>query len=176
MGGLFEAAAAGDPRAVAEVQGIVRAFARSICRGGSLPGAPELDWEDVAQEALRKLLALGLRQYSGRGTERSYLFSVVKATLIEMGRSAKRRHARETAALPNGAPSPHDPSGSIDLAAILAALPGDCRNLIERAIFEDVPYADLAAEMGIAESSVRARLCRCLQRARAIASGEETRR
>lgn len=174
MGELFDAAVAGDGKALAELHALVRSFARTVCRGGGPAGSPDLDWEDVAQEAWRKLLAAGLAQYSGRGTERSYLFSVVKATVIGMGRSAGRRRLRETA-VAQGAPTTSDPSGALDVRAILAALPSECRTLIERAFFDDATYPELAEELRMAESSVRAKLSRCLRRARDLASGGERR-
>jgi RNA polymerase sigma factor (sigma-70 family) len=173
VGNLFDAAAAGDGPALAELQRIVRRFARAVFRQGGPPGAPDLDWEDVSQEAWRKLLDSGLRQYAGRGTERAYLFSIVKATAIGMARSARRRRFRENAELPNGVPCRPDPSDGLTVRALLAALPEECRSLLRRAFFEDATYADLAAELGLQESSVRARLSRCLRRARELAAGKE---
>jgi len=170
MGDLFEAARDNDPGAVAELDRIVRGFARRVCRGGGPPGAPELDWEDVAQEACHKLHAVGFEQYRGSGSERSYLYSVVKATVIQMARSSSRRQRRELVVAPDEtAPTP-DPHAPLDVRRILAALDAACRDLIERLFLRDDSYAEAARDLGLAESSVRAKLSRCLKRARQIAN------
>lgn len=170
MGNLFKAAAAADPEAVAEVQRMLRAFARQICHGGGPTGARAVDWEDVAQETARKLFSTGLQQYRGKGSERSYLYSMVKATVIQMSRAARRRSLREEIAVANGPLHvTSDPAPRLDVQAILAALEADCRDIIERAMLRDEPYADIARDLGLAESSARARLSRCLKKARVIA-------
>jgi len=170
MGELFNAARAGGAEAIEEVHRLVRVFARQICRGGGPPGAPGVDWEDVAQEAGRKLLALGLGQFRGDGSERSYLYSVVKATVLEMARSAARRLRREDRAASISPVRPFDPGARLDVQSILAALGPPCRDIIERVLLRDEPYAAVAQDLGLAESSVRARLSRCLRRAREMVS------
>jgi RNA polymerase sigma factor (sigma-70 family) len=166
---LFEAAAAGQAEAVAEVHRLLRGFARHVCRGGGPHGEAALDWEDVAQEAARRLLGVGLAQYAGAGSERSYMYSLVKTTVIQMSRAAARRQRREEDAVANGpVPVAADPGSHMEVRRILAALDPPCREIIRRALLQDEPYADLARELGLAESSVRARLSRCLQKARRL--------
>ena len=63
-------------------------------------GAPDLDWEDVAQESYRRLHEVGFERYRAVGSERSYAYSVVKATVIQMSRTARRRRRREGHAAP----------------------------------------------------------------------------
>jgi len=169
MPDFFRAAASGDAAAVAEVHRLLQAFSRQVCRGRGPAGETALDWEDVAQEAARQLFAKGLGQYRGQGTERSYLYSLVKATVIQMSRSAARRLRREEVAMA-GEPlhTPPNPGAGLDVRKILAALDPKCRDLIERAILRDESYADIARDLGLAESSVRARLSRCLQKARRL--------
>ena len=171
MSGLFHDLRARDPAAQAEADRVIRRFARLVCRGGGPPGAPDLDWEDVAQEAYRKLFSVGLDQYRGGGTESSYLYSIVKATVIQMARSADRRQRRETALSSNDpAPRSMDPVAMLDVRRVLATLDPGCRELIERFFLRDETHADLARDLGLVESSVRARLSRCLKRAREIAT------
>jgi len=169
MSELFEALRRGESDAQARVDRIVRQFARKLCRGGGLPGLPAVDWEDVAQEACHRLYAFGLAQYRGQGTERSYLYSIVKATVIQMARSGGRRQRREQAVVVAEAGPAISPERSLDVRRILAELDPACRDLVSRAILRDEGYASIAASLGLAESSVRAKLSRCLQRAREIA-------
>jgi RNA polymerase sigma factor (sigma-70 family) len=174
MGFLFDAASRGDRQAQAEVARLVRNFAQALCRGGGPPAAPDLDWEDVAQEAARKIFSVGLTQYRGQGTERSYLYSAVKSTMIQMSRTAARRRRREAQALREDLVQPDDPGPKLQVAHILDQLPQDCRALIERVFLHEEPYADLARDLAIEESSVRARVSRCIRRARSVATEART--
>ncbi len=167
MADLFEAARAGDSAAQAEIARLVRAFARQVCRGGGPSGSLDSSWEDVAQEACRKIFTTGLARFRGVGTEQSFLYSVVRLTVIQMSRSANRRLRREETRSP--IPSPQDgPDSRIDVLKILSRMPSDCRQLMERVFLSGDAYRDLAQELGLEESSVRSRLSRCLKRARQI--------
>jgi len=170
MGGLIQRLQAGDRTAQQEANRLVRTFARKICRGGGPSGA--IDWEDVAQESLRKLYAVGLQQYRGAGSSKSYLYSIVKATVIQMARSSSRQQVREDTAMalpPNPGVQPND---SMDVRLVLRTLDPACRDLITKIFFLDVSSADLARTLGLTESSVRVRLSRCLGKARRIATKE----
>jgi RNA polymerase sigma factor (sigma-70 family) len=171
MSDLFERLREGDPEAQERVDRLVRQFARKLCRGGNLPGLPAIDWEDVAQEACHRLYAVGLSQFSGRGTPRSYLYSIVKTTVIQLARSEGRRQRREQVVAAAGELPESSPDGRLDVRRILAALDPACRELVVRAILQDEGYASIASSLGLAESSVRAKLSRCLRRAREIALG-----
>lgn len=170
MGGLFAKVLAGDPAATRRLHRTVREMARQVCRGGGPPGAPEIDWEDVAQECGRKLLSGVLDRYRGEGAERSYLYSVVKATVLEMARASARRRRREEASATNGPVAAANPDASLDVRSLLSALDPICREVIRRVVLQDELYADVARVLGMAESSVRARLSRCLGQARRLAS------
>ena len=69
------------------------------------------------------------------------------------------------------------PSGSFgtdparDAAAMLDRLDDGCRQLIDNVFFHGVAYARLAREENLAESSIRARVSRCLRTLR-LASSE----
>jgi len=166
---LFERAQSGDVRAVEALHRIVRGMARSVCRGGGPPGAADIDWEDVAQEAYRRLHEVGFDSYRARGSERSYVYSVVKATVIQIARSTVRRRNREDLVAPAPVADAHDVASKLSVRGILKALDEACRDVIERLFLRDQTYAEVARELGLAESSVRAKLSRCLRRARQIA-------
>lgn len=169
MAELFDAARRGDRGGQEEVARLIRTFAQGVCRGSGPRGAPEFDWEDVAQEALRRFFTMGLDQYRGQGSERSYLYTIVKSTFIQLARTAARRRRREESAASDGLAAPHDPTLKLHLASILQRLSPDCRDLMERVFLYGEPYSALALELEMAESSVRAKLSRCLQRARMAA-------
>ena len=165
-GDLFGRARAGDRSAEAEISDLTRAFARLICRGGGPSGAPDIGWEDVAQESLRKLFSVGLDRYRGTGSEKSYLYTIVKSTMIAMSRSARRRRAREEAMARPEAAAPSSSGQRLDVEGILGRLSGECRALLERAFLHGEPYPALARALGIEESSVRAKVSRCIHKAR----------
>lgn len=166
MGSLFEASSRGDRAGQEEIARLMRHFARVLCRGGGPPGAPDLDWEDVAQEALRKLFHVGLGQYRGQGSEKSYLFSIVKCTMIQMARTAHRRRRREANAVAEDLVPPHNPGPRMLVTRILNLVSAECRELLERVFLYGEPYAELAHALAMEESSVRAKVSRCIRKAR----------
>jgi len=172
MVGLFHAARAGDQAAVAEIHRLTRVFARELCRGGGPPGAFDLDWEDVAQEAGLKVFGGGLEKYEGRGTEQSYLYTIVKTTMINMLRSSDRRRRREEATGWNEVVTTIATESRLKIGRILSCLPDTCRDLIVMVFFYGFSYADLATRMSLQESSVRSKLSRCIQSARESAIPE----
>ena len=171
MSGLFERASRGDTTAQSEIHLIMRRIARAISsRGG--PGGVDLDWEDVAQEASRRFFSLGIRQYRGVGTEESFLFGIVRSTVLQIVRSAMRRRQRETDPGSLGAVVVRPTEHRIDAQLILGRLDPECARLLERVFLHDVPYPALADELGIQENSVRVRVSRCLRKAMDVAGGD----
>jgi RNA polymerase sigma factor (sigma-70 family) len=168
MHDLFERARTHDRAAVEELDRMVRDLSRAVCRGGGPGASPDLDWEDVAQEVYRRLHAVGFESYRRRGSERSYVYSMVKATAIQMARSFRRRRKREDHAAESPTVEAPDATSRLSVRSILEALDEGCRDLIERLFLRDQTYAEAAGELGLAESSVRAKLSRCLRRARQI--------
>ena len=172
MASLFESARIGDRRATSEVLRILRSFARTVCRSGGPSGSHDVTWEDVAQEAARRFFESGLARYRGHGSETSYLYSIVKTTVLELARSASRRSRRERKRQDEPTPPPPDPLAFLEVAAALRPLSEPCRALLVRVFLEDASYAELAKEYGLTESSVRSRMTRCLKQARQVAAKE----
>lgn len=166
----FPAARKGEAWAQEEIVELVARFSRHVCSSlqGSL--AAEIGWEDVAQEANRRIFTVGLQQYSGGGSEESYLYTIVKSTLVMIARGSQRRRTREEATAPEDPVDRSDPQARLDAALILKRLDESCRDLLRRVFLEDTPYDRLAAELQLAESSVRAKVSRCLGRARELAA------
>jgi RNA polymerase sigma factor (sigma-70 family) len=166
--GTIEAARQGASWAEAAIADAIRAFAQAISRGRGPMASASIDWEDVAQEASRRFFSRGMDQYRATGSEKGYLYTIVKATWIQLARSASRRRKREEIANPIPS-SPRDPNPRLELLDVLRRLDSTCQELLERVFFDGASYADLADELGLAESSVRSRITRCIQKARAIA-------
>jgi RNA polymerase sigma factor (sigma-70 family) len=164
----FAAARNGERWAQEEIVELVSRFARHVCTQlqGSL--AAEVGWEDVAQEANRRVFTVGLAQYGGAGSEESYLYTIVKSTLVMIARSSQRRRKREEATAADDPVDRADPHARLEADRILSRLEERCRELLRRVFLEETPYDRLAAELQLAESSVRAKVSRCLGRAREL--------
>jgi RNA polymerase sigma-70 factor (ECF subfamily) len=166
---LVEASRRGEGWAQEEVMRLIRSFARYLCRGRSTSAEPEPEWEDVAQEAARRFFTSGLAHFKTGGPERSYVYTIVKAARIQIYRSMSRRSRRESAAAREDVTPPPAETRTL-LFRVLSRIPDTCRELLERVFFDGSSHAELAQELGLAESSVRSRLTRCLQRAREVVS------
>ena len=169
--GVLGAAQRGEPWAEGEIVRLVRAFARHLSRAPAAGGAPEPEWEDVAQEACRRVFASGLKHYRPGGNDRGYLYSIVKATRIQIYRGLSRRRRRELAVEIDETVEPEVERRTL-LYRLLGRLGDTCRALLQRAFFDGASYEELAVELGLVESSVRSRVTRCLQQARAQAESK----
>ncbi len=166
----FAAVRRGEAWAEREVSQLIQRFARHACSRVGTALQVELGWEDVAQEASRRFFATGIHQYGGTGSEESYLYTVVKSTLIQIARSANRRKKREDVAAETETVTHSNSQHRLDVELILNRLDEVCRDLLKRAFLEEVPYATLARDLELAESSVRAKVSRCVRRAREFSS------
>jgi RNA polymerase sigma factor (sigma-70 family) len=168
MDGVFERALRGERAAQSKIHQTIRRMAKAICahRG---PKRVDLDWEDVAQEASRRFFTAGIGQYCGRGTEESFLFGIVRTTVLQISRGATRRRQREADPGALGANVSHPAEHRLDARWILSRLDEECAQLLERVYLHDMPYAVLAAELGLREGAIRVRVSRCLRKAMEIA-------
>lgn len=169
---LVAAARRGERWAEEELFGLVRAFARHVCGKSAGASLPEVDWEDVAQEAGRRFFAVGLDRFKLGGPVKIYVYAFVRSAYLQMQRSAWRRRRREDAAAPaiDEPGQAADPETRTLLHGILKRLSAECRELLGQLYFDGATYAELAAGLGLADSSLRARTSRCLKKARDIVS------
>jgi len=168
MSDLFQRARDGDARAQTEIHGIIRRIARAVCRDGG-PGGADVNWEDVSQEASRRILTVGIHQFRGSGSLEGYIYAVVRSTVLQAVRAASRRRNREKFFTREPVHDSRDHDTRLDVRGILARLPAECAWLLDQVFLRGVPYRDLAAEMAMLESSVRVKVSRCLKRAMQIA-------
>ena len=162
---VFEDAIGGDPAAQEEIVRLIRHLSRAACaRGG--PATADIDWEDVAQDACRRFFSAGIRQFRKGGSERSFLYAIVRSAVIQIVRSETRRRTREVASNPPLIVAPDNPLPKFDVAKILGRLSEECRALLTRVFLRGEPYSSLATDLSILESSVRTKVTRCLRRAR----------
>lgn len=169
-GGRFQAASRGERWAQEEIHRLIEGYARHACSRSGSRLAADLAWEDVAQDASARFFSVGLSQYGGQGSEESYLYTVVKTTLLQRVRSADRRKKREEFSVPLERVELPSAFERLEVDSILGRLDEACRSLLRETFLKETPYADLSAQLGLAESSVRAKVSRCLRRARELAA------
>lgn len=165
----FEAAHRGERWAIEALLQTCRRFARHVCSNVSSSWSAEIDADELAQDAAARLLTTGLAQYDGRGSEDSYVYTLVRSTLLMRVRSADRRRRREenvADAAPLSAPAD---TAALEVDSLLGRLEDVCRELLRRVYLLEESYGALAADLGLVESSVRAKVSRCLRRARELA-------
>jgi RNA polymerase sigma-70 factor, ECF subfamily len=137
------------------------------------------DREDAAQEARRRLLvAFRDGRFEGRSSLRTYVWRVAQSAGIDHLRARARRPARPLDEAPEPVAEHGGPEAPLEqeerrrlFARVLDALGEECRRLWAMAVFEELPYAAIAARLGITEGNVKVRALRCRARATEIYQG-----
>lgn len=168
QGSRFEAAARGEAWAVRELVELCDRFARHVCGRASSAWRAGIEADDLAQDAAARLLTVGIAQYGGRGSEESFVYTLVRSTFLMRIRAADRRRQREETVAVATPEAVDDAHAGLEVRSLLARLDATCRDLLRRVFLEEEPYASVAAELELAESSVRAKVSRCVGRAREL--------
>ena len=133
--------------------------------------ATEHDAEDVLQETLMAALR-GAASFDGRASVRTWLARI----LMRQAARAWNRERRSRAALPLDMCQPHATSSGgtalavdrrIDLAAVLARLPEDHRQILVLREVEQLSYAEIARVLNVPIGTVDSRLHRARREMRA---------
>jgi RNA polymerase sigma-70 factor, ECF subfamily len=133
-----------------------------------------LDAEDAGQETRRRLLtALRAGRFEGRCSLRTYVWRVAQSAAIDHLRGRARRVMPVALdEIPEPAARTGDPAEGIEreerrrlFARVLEGMGEECRRLWALAVFEELPYAQIASRLGITEGSVKVRALRCRARA-----------
>lgn len=119
-------------------------------------GVPAHAAADVAQEAFVRLIPRWrrIREYE---QPESWLRTV--AWRIWLNERRRARHLSDADPPDEGAPA-QDPTAHDDLLVALARLPKGQREVVALHYLTDLPVARVAAELGIAEGTVKSRLSR----------------
>lgn len=172
--GRIEAARRGEAWAQEELVDQIRSLAQTICQSRSASATyGAFDWEDVAQDASDRLFEVGLDLYQGAGSERSYLYTIVKIAWLQALRSARRRSVREDAVRGPTESTPAQVNRTY-VGRLLSRIDAPCGELVRAVFLEGVSYVELARELRLEVSSVRARASRCLSKLRQLAREEES--
>ena len=130
--------------------------------------------EDAAQETRRRLLtALRGGRFEGRSSLRTYVWRVAQSAAIDHLRARARRGTTVVLDdIPEPVAAAGHPAEGLEreerrrlFARVLEGLGEECRRLWAMAVFEELPYAQIAARLGITEGNVKVRALRCRARA-----------
>src|SRR6478752_9445474 len=116
--------------------------------------------DDVVQETLLRAWRTPKILAQDPSTTRAWMITVARRIVIDEARSARRRHERTVAELPE-APVGDNTDALFEAILIqeaLAALSGDHRAVIVKAYYRGLSIAQTAAELGIPEGTVKSRL------------------
>lgn len=164
---------AGEPAASRQLERWTRDIVRY--RAFRLTAA---DREDIVQDTLVGVWkAARAPQFQLRHGLKALVRRVAVARTIDR---LRRRRLTEALSdeLPDPAPDPVEAllrrERDARLRWALGALEERCRDLIRLHFFEQRPYADIAAELGRAESTMRVHMFHCMQTLRRLVAGAES--
>lgn len=124
-----------------------------------LTGSPS-SADDVVQETLLRAWRTPRLLDQDPAEARSWMFTVARNIVIDDARSARRRHESTVEHLPER-PAADRIDGLFDsllVSEALAALSDDHRAVVTRAYYGGLNTAELAAELNLAEGTVKSRL------------------
>lgn len=175
----------GDPRAFEE---LVEEFAPGIVRLFRRHGVDPASSEDLAQEVFVRLYRTQSR-YESTGRLKVYLYKIARNVWLDWRRMRTQRpRARSfespgdlvglapAAYLRHPAIGPAEALAGRDAARLLhellARLAEGERLVLELALFEEMPYAEIAATLLIPEGTVKSRVHHALRKLRAWSRGQ----
>lgn len=159
-------------------------------RQAIVPDALEVHWDEVAAYLTRRLRdpviaadltqetylrVAGLSENTTLLNPRAYLFTTARHVLVDHWRSARTRH--EASANETVMARTPDPAPAIDtvllsreeldiLAQAVDALPPRTREVFRLHKFEQLSYAEIAQQLGMARNTVMVHMTRALARCR----------
>lgn len=130
--------------------------------------------QDLVSDAFFKALRALDRFDESKGSVKNWLYSIASRLMVDKWRKEAPLVDDPDAAeaVPDGAPDPARAAIAADdlrrAVAALADLPADTREVVSLRIWEDLPFADIAAILGIREDAAKMRFSRGIARVRDV--------
>ena len=131
-------------------------------------GVSYFEGEDLAQEVLLRLWKYRNR-YKATAKLSTFLFILARQVLIDFSRRKKRRILREElyVAQSEAVQMPVECVGD-DIHRAVAKLSSPLRDVIELAVFQDIPYAEISQILEIPVGTVKSRMSNALKKLKEI--------
>ncbi|MGN0852011.1 MAG: RNA polymerase sigma factor [Kiritimatiellia bacterium] len=126
------------------------------------------DGQDLAQQTFLRLWNYRMK-YRPQAKFTTFLFLLAGQVAVDFYRAEDRRRnladglAQETEVRADGAPVPNPAEGA-DVRRAVARLPDGLRDVVELGVFQDLPYADISAILGIPVGTVKSRMFNALRK------------
>lgn len=133
-------------------------------------GVSYVDGEDLAQQVFLRLWNYR-RKYHPSAKFTTFLFMIAKQVrLDELRRQTRRRRLEDgltaEAEIPPEAKAA--PAEGDDVRAAVAALPEQMRDVVELAVFQELPYEEVGTILGIPKGTVKSRMFNALNKLREL--------
>lgn len=125
--------------------------------------------EDLVQETYLRLWKYR-REYKRTAKLSTFLFFIARQVRLDALRRETRRGRREEAwgeGMPASAPPP-EPGVEGDVRWAVSRLSPPLRDVVELGVFQDLPYAEVAAALGIPVGTVKSRMSNALKKLKEI--------
>lgn len=118
--------------------------------------------EDVVQEAFVRAWRASSRYDPQRASQRTWLFAILRNAVIDAARARRSRPPLATGDEPDGGLPDVDAFDAVLVAwqveAALATLAADQRHALVEVHWRGRPYAEVAAEIGVPEGTMKSRV------------------
>ncbi len=117
---------------------------------------------DAAQDTFLRAVT-AIRRFRGDAPVRLWLLVLARRAVADLIRAEQRRRARVVLADPADRPTP-DPTGEVDVAALVAALPDEQRQAFTLTQLVGLSYEEAASVAGCRVGTIRSRVFRARAR------------
>lgn len=146
----------------AELRSVYEAHAPELLRFATRALGDAALAEDVVQEAFVRAWRASSRYDPRRATQRTWLFAILRNAVIDAARARRSRPPLAAGDEPEGGLPDGDALDAVLVAwqveAALATLADDQRRALVEVHWRGRPYAEVAAELGVPEGTVKSRV------------------
>ena len=148
-----------------------RSFEKKLLNFFWRQGVEQCEAEDLVQETYLRLWKYR-RDYKPTAKFSTFLFLMARQVRIDALRKQTRREAREESWGRDAAAATTGDAGRSDAREdvrwALARLSAPLRDVVELAVFQDLPYAQISVILGIPVGTVKSRMSNALKRLKEI--------
>jgi len=166
-------AAAGDETAFSE---LVTRYQDVLLNFFLRKGVSYHDGQDLAQRTFLRLWRYRTRYTAAEAKFTTFLFLLAGQVSIDFFRASGRRQAlaegfQRQVELEAGTRAESAPAAGEDVRHAVARLSPALRDVVELGVFQDLPYAEVSAVLGIPQGTVKSRMFNALRKLKELLHG-----